>query len=111
MECLARVVISLLGMTPRLYRSNEERKLLGVCGGIAQRFDIDPTIVRLAFILFTFGGGSGLLLYLLLAIVIPRAPMLPPGQDVRVLPGGIVDTSARPADSRDRSREPMDYGY
>lgn len=109
MECMARVVISLASMTPRLYRSNEERKLLGVCGGIAERFDIDPTIVRLAFILFTFGGGSGLLIYCLLAIVIPRAPMLPPGQDLRVLQSGYVDTSARPTDSRDRSGDP--YGY
>lgn len=109
---MPRVVISLVSMTtPRLYRSNDERKLLGVCGGIAQRLDIDPTLVRLAFILFTFGGGSGLLLYLLLAVVIPRAPMLPPGEELRVLQSGYVDTSARPADSRDRSRDPVDYGY
>ena len=61
-------------MEKRLYKSNTERKLDGVCGGIAEYFDIDPTLVRLAWILFTALGGSGLIAYIVAAIVIPRRP-------------------------------------
>lgn len=61
-------------MEKRLYKSNTERKLDGVCGGIAEYFDIDPTLVRLAWILFTALGGSGLVAYIIAAIVIPRRP-------------------------------------
>ena len=46
--------------------------LCGVCGWIAEYFDIDPTLVRLAWILLTFFGGSGILAYIIAAIVIPR---------------------------------------
>lgn len=103
-------MISLIRMTPRLYRSNDERKLLGVCGGIAQRLDLDPTLVRIGFVLLFF-FGPGLLVYLIAALVIPRAPMLPPGEDLRVLQASYIDTSAKPATTSDRSREPMRYGY
>lgn len=61
-------------MNKRLYKSNTEKKLDGVCGGIAEYFDIDPTLVRLAWILFTALGGSGLLAYIIAAIVIPHQP-------------------------------------
>ena len=46
----------------------------GVCGGIAEYFDIDPTLVRLGLILFCALGGSGILAYIIAAIVIPRKP-------------------------------------
>ena len=58
----------------RLYKSNINKKLDGVCGGIAEYFDIDPTLVRLAWVLFTCLGGSGLLAYLICAIIIPKSP-------------------------------------
>lgn len=59
----------------RLYRSNTNKMLAGVCGGIAEYFNIDPTIVRLLVVALTFAGfGSGLLLYIVAAIVIPQAP-------------------------------------
>lgn len=61
-------------MNKRLYKSNTEKKLDGVCGGIAEYFDIDPTLVRLAWIIFSALGGSGLLAYIIAAIVIPRRP-------------------------------------
>ena len=61
-------------MTKRLYKSNTEKKLDGVCGGIAEYFNVDPSIIRLAWILFSCLGGSGILAYIICAIVIPRNP-------------------------------------
>jgi phage shock protein C len=100
--------------TPRLYRSRDARMLLGVCGGIAQRWDLDPTLVRLAFVA-AFFFGPGLLAYLIMAIVIPRAPELPAGESYRVLQSGrpaveVEVETVGTAVTRDRSREPMRYG-
>jgi phage shock protein C len=53
--------------------SRKEGKILGVCAGLGDHFDLDPTIVRIAFILFSFFGGSGILLYLILALIMPKA--------------------------------------
>ncbi|MBP3927816.1 MAG: PspC domain-containing protein [Clostridium sp.] len=58
----------------RLYKSNENRMIDGVCGGIAEYFDIDPTLVRLGWVLFCALGGSGILAYIIAAIIIPRRP-------------------------------------
>jgi phage shock protein PspC (stress-responsive transcriptional regulator) len=83
--------------------------LLGVCGGIAQRWDLDPTLVRLAFVaLFFF--GPGLLVYLIAALVVPRAPELPAGESYRVLQAGHESVGTLATVARDRSREPMRYG-
>lgn len=60
----------------KLYRSNTDRKLSGVCGGFAEYFDLDPTIIRLIFIFLTLFGGGGLLIYLICALVIPKSPIL-----------------------------------
>ena len=60
----------------RLYKSRTERKLFGVCGGIAAYFSADPTIVRLLFIIASFASfGFMLLLYVIMAIVTPREPV------------------------------------
>ena len=59
-------------MKKRLYRSDTERMLAGVCGGIAEYFDVDPTIIRLAWVLFCLMGGSGILAYIICAIIIPK---------------------------------------
>lgn len=56
----------------KLYRSESNRMIAGVCGGIAEYFDIDPTLVRLGFVLFCLAGGSGVPVYLIAAIVIPK---------------------------------------
>lgn len=61
-------------MERRLYKSNENKLLDGVCGGVAEYFDIDPTLVRLAWVLFTAMGGAGIVAYIVAAIVIPRKP-------------------------------------
>ena len=55
----------------RLYRSESNRMLCGVCAGIAEYFNLDPTLIRLAWALFCVLGGSGVLAYILAAITIP----------------------------------------
>lgn len=60
--------------TKRLYKSTTNRVLCGVCGGVGEYFNIDPTIIRLVFILLIFGAGSGLLAYIIAAIIIPEQP-------------------------------------
>ena len=56
-------------MSKRLYKSNKDKKICGVCGGIAEYFDIDPTLVRLAWAAFTILGGCGILAYIVAALV------------------------------------------
>jgi phage shock protein PspC (stress-responsive transcriptional regulator) len=57
-----------------LYRSTTDRKIAGVCGGVAAHFGWDPTGVRVAWILVALLAGTGFLLYLVLWIVLPEAP-------------------------------------
>lgn len=59
-------------MKKRLHRSNENKVIAGVCGGIAEYFDMDPTLIRLAWILFCALGGSGVLAYIIAALIIPE---------------------------------------
>lgn len=58
----------------RLYRSRSNRVIAGVCGGLGEYFDIDPVIIRLAWIVLTILGGSGILIYILAWLIIPREP-------------------------------------
>lgn len=60
----------------RLYRSSTDRMIAGVCGGLGKYFSVDPTIVRLVFLLLLILGGSGFLLYLILWIVVPDEQQL-----------------------------------
>ena len=60
-----------------LTRSNSSRMLAGVCGGLGEFLDIDPTIVRLAFVLgFFISGGTALLVYLVMALIVPSESSL-----------------------------------
>jgi phage shock protein C len=62
-------------MAKRLYRSRTDRMIGGVCGGLAEYFDIDPVIIRIiAVILLLPGGLPGLVPYLILWLVVPEAP-------------------------------------
>lgn len=56
----------------RIHKSSRDRKLAGVCGGMAEWLGIDPVIVRLAWVLLAFGWGSGVLAYLVCALVLPE---------------------------------------
>jgi len=58
----------------KLFRSQSEKKIAGVCGGIGEYFDIDPTIIRLACVALLFAGGSAILAYLLAWIIVPLEP-------------------------------------
>ncbi len=62
----------------RLYRSRDERVVGGVCGGLAKYLTMDPTVVRLIFVLLALAGGPGLLAYLIMLIVVPEEPLAPP---------------------------------
>lgn len=61
-------------MEKRLYKINRGKMVDGVCGGIAEYFGLDPSLVRLAWIIFTAMGGSGIIAYILCAAIIPREP-------------------------------------
>jgi phage shock protein C len=58
----------------KLYRSQTNRVLAGVCGGLADYFGVDTTIVRVLFIALAFIGGAGLPIYLAMWIVVPKQP-------------------------------------
>ena len=64
-------------MQKRLYRSKDERMIWGICGGLGQYFDVDPTIVRVVWVLTLFLGGFGILAYIILRFVIPLEPLEP----------------------------------
>ncbi|HEX5590684.1 MAG TPA: PspC domain-containing protein [Candidatus Limnocylindrales bacterium] len=93
-------------MTPRrLYRCRDDRKIAGVAAGIAEYFELDPTVVRVAWIISIFFGGFTILLYAILAFVMPLEPALPAGPtfgeagpaDPAAGPGGVADASEAPA--------------
>ena len=57
----------------KLCKSNTNRKICGVCGGIAEYLNADPTLIRLAFVIVGMAAGSGILAYLLAAVIMPDA--------------------------------------
>ncbi len=82
-------------MNPRrLYRCRHDRQLAGVAAGMAEYLDLDPTLVRVLWIISAFFGGLTILLYVILAFVIPLEPA---GET----PGGVVDPGPRPDARRD----------
>lgn len=62
-------------MNRRLYRCRHDRRIAGVASGVAEYFDVDPTIVRILWVLSIFFGGLGLLLYIAMAIIVPVEPI------------------------------------
>ena len=63
-------------MNKTLYRTEKDKMVGGVCGGLGRYFDLDPTLVRLIFAAIFFGYGSGLLIYIFLWIIMPSEDML-----------------------------------
>ena len=63
-------------MEKRLYKSKKNKLHAGVCGGNAEYFNLDPTLIRLGWIVFSALGGSGILAYIIAAIVIPQNPYI-----------------------------------
>ncbi len=68
----------------RLYRSRTDRMISGVCGGLGEYLNIDPTVVRLLFALSLLIGGTGLLVYVVMLIVVPEEPLDTPHTFVNV---------------------------
>lgn len=60
----------------KLYRSRKDKMIGGVAGGLAEYFDIDPTLIRIIFVVTLFVGGGGFLAYIILWIVIPEEPFV-----------------------------------
>ncbi len=73
-------------MAKKLYRSIDDKKIAGVCGGLGEYFDIDPTIIRLALVALVLAAGSGVLAYILAWIIVPEQPR------VQVVEEGIVES-------------------
>ncbi|MBI3872734.1 MAG: PspC domain-containing protein [candidate division Zixibacteria bacterium] len=61
-------------MKKHIHRSNQSKVIAGVCGGMGEYFDVDPTWIRLVFVLLIFASGFGLLAYVIAWIVVPRQP-------------------------------------
>ena len=59
----------------RLYKSRKNKVIDGVCGGIAEYFDVDPVLVRIIFVLFLFLGGAAVIAYIVGMIIMPKAPL------------------------------------
>lgn len=70
----------------KLYRSDQNKVVAGVCGGLGEYFEIDPVVVRVIFVLLALPGGGGLIIYLLLFFLIPaRSAIGTPAEDLRDL--------------------------
>ena len=82
-------------MNRRLYRCNHDRRLAGVAAGLAEYLDIDVTLVRVIWVVSIFFGGFGLLLYLLMALVVPSEPEGYAATDP-LTPEGVTGTTAAP---------------
>ena len=63
-------------MEKKLYKSDSDKKICGVCGGIAEYFDIDPTVIRLIWVLAVLFAGCGILAYIIAAIIMPKKPTI-----------------------------------
>lgn len=61
----------------RLYRSRQDRLIAGVCGGLGDYFNMDPVWVRLIFVILLLAGGTTLVVYIILWIIVPEAPKSP----------------------------------
>ncbi|CAN5789905.1 hypothetical protein BH23ACT5_BH23ACT5_22250 [soil metagenome] len=70
----------------RLYRSSRQSVIAGVAGGLGEYFGVDPVWFRVAFVVLTLGGGSGILVYAIMWLIVPLSPTgdsMPPGREER----------------------------
>ncbi len=74
-------------MVKKLFRSRTDSMIAGVCGGLAEYFDIDSSLVRVGMVLFTVAGGAGIVTYVILWIIVPQKPI---GASVRDAEGGDI---------------------
>jgi phage shock protein PspC (stress-responsive transcriptional regulator) len=88
----------------RLYRSRTQRMLGGVAGGLAEYFNVDPTLVRLLFVIFSLAGGPGLIAYIILWIVMPEVPS---GMVVTPPSARVVEPTSENVVEPESTEEPM----
>ena len=63
-----------MNATRKLYRSKTNRQVAGVCGGLAEYFNLDVSLIRVLFVLLAVLGGSGVVLYVAMWIIVPKEP-------------------------------------
>jgi phage shock protein C len=63
-----------MAQTRKLYRSRTDRMIAGVCGGLASYFSLDPTLIRVLFVVLAVLGGSGIIIYLAMWLIVPNQP-------------------------------------
>ncbi|HMC83623.1 MAG TPA: PspC domain-containing protein [Candidatus Polarisedimenticolia bacterium] len=90
-------------MARRVYRSKRDIKIAGVCGGLGEHFDVDPTVFRVVFLLLAFYGGVGVLLYLIAWLLIP-----PGGAPASAAPGGPEAAGDRIESAARQAAEALD---
>jgi phage shock protein C len=90
-------------MNARLYRSQTDRMLGGVCAGLAQYFGLDVSIIRIFFVLLAIGSGFGVIIYLILWIILPREDNL--NTIARTIPANGEDLGDRVHQMADEFRE------
>ena len=94
-------------MNKRLYKSNNDKVIAGVCGGVAEYFGIDSAIVRLGFVFAAFALGTGLVFYILAAVIVPDKPRGARQGDIDVEATIIEENKTENRYSYDESR----YSY
>lgn len=82
----------------KLYKSNKDRMLFGVAGGLAEYLNVDATIIRIIFAITTVFGGAGLWVYIILALIMPSRDNRPYNKPDRHSPSGRPMHDARPVD-------------
>ena len=58
----------------KLFKSQDDRMISGICAGVAEYFEIDPTLVRVLWVLFSVAGGAGVLAYIIAHVIVPERP-------------------------------------
>ena len=87
-------------ISKKLYRSRIDKMIAGISAGLAKYFDIDPTIVRVLFVVSIFLGGGGILAYIILWIVIPEEPIITNPGDEESNPNSNEDSSTSNSDDQ-----------
>ncbi len=83
-------------MNKKLYRSNRDKMLGGVAGGLAEYFAIDPTLVRIIFVVSLFAGGAGVIAYIIMWIVVPEEPFTFPSSGTQTNTGKDEESGTEP---------------
>lgn len=89
-------------MTKKLYRSRTDSMIAGVCGGLAEYFNIDPSLVRVGAVLFTFAGGAGIVAYLILWLIVPQKPIASSVADAEGSPAASEKSRESEAEAKDK---------